>query len=231
LWADLRRPTSIWGLLGLIAIACCPAAHASAAPAPTLFNLSITGTASHHWTHRRAPEETGNCTRTVTSEGIRKTQFRTTKPVPVRLVGGRVLTTELRRLSGTVTLVGANTIDGRCGDEGTGQIADCVRTKRSFVGGRARVSSPRPGAIEIGPVRSVRLRESDCPLEPSVVKSRPLGPNLGVLSLPDEALQEARVARITMRASRSRRIFFALPEEGNLREQTQWRLTFVQVKD
>jgi hypothetical protein len=226
----LRRPTSIWGLLGLIAIACCSAAHASAKAAPTLFRLSITGTASHQWTHRSAPEEAGSCTRTVTSEGIRRTQFRTTHSVPVRLVGGRVLTTDLRRLSGTVTLVGANTIDERCGDEGTGQIADCVRTKRSFAGGRARVSSPRPGVIEIGPVRLVRLRESECPLEPAVVKSRPLGPNVGVLSLPDEALNAARVARLTMRASRSRRIFFALPEEGSLREQTAWKLTFVRVK-
>jgi hypothetical protein len=230
LWPGLRRPASIWGL-GLIAIACSSAAHASAMPAPVLFHLSITGTASHQWTHRGAPEETGSCTRTVTSEGIRRTQFRTTKPVPVRLVGGRVLTTDVRRLSGTVTLAGANTIDERCGDQGTGQVADCVRTKRSFAGGKARVSSPRRGKIELGPVRSVRLRESDCPLEPAVVKSRPLGPNLGVLSLPDKALKEARVARITMRASRSRRIIFALPEEGNLREQTEWRLTFVRVKD
>jgi hypothetical protein len=229
LWVDLRRPTSIWGLLGLIAIACCSVAHASATPAPTLFHLWITGTASHQWTHRGAPEDDGNCTRTVTSEGIRKTQFRTTNPVPVRLVGGRVLATELRRLSGTVTLVGANTIDERCGDEVRDRILDCAQTKRTFARGEARLSSPRPGAIEIGQVRGIRVRASDCPLEPAEVRSRPLGPTLAVLALPDEALKEARLARITMRASRSRRIFFVLPAAGSLREQTAWKLTFIRV--
>jgi hypothetical protein len=217
------------GLLGLIAVACFLAAHASAAPAPTLFQLSVTGTATHQWTHTGAPEQNGNCTRTVTSEGIRKTQFRTARPVLVRLLEGRVLTAELRGLTGTVTLVGANTTDERCGEEGTGQIADCAQTKRSFGGGKARVSSPRARAAEIGAVRGVRLRDSDCPLEPLEVKSSPLGPRVGLLGLADEALEE-RVSRITVRASRSRRVFFAAPAEGSLREQAQWKLTFVRVK-
>jgi hypothetical protein len=148
--------------------------------------------------------------------------------VVVRLVGGRVLTAEIRGLTGTVTLGGANTIDERCGAEGTGQIADCAQTKRSFAGGRARISSPRPRAVQIGVVRGVRLRESDCPLEPAEVRNNPLGTRLGVLRLPDEAREE-RVSRITVRASRSRRIFFAAPAAGNLREHAEWKLTFVRV--
>jgi hypothetical protein len=227
--ATLRRLASIWGL-GLIVVACFSAAHASAVPTRSLFHLSITGTAGHQWTHTAAPEENGNCTRTVTSEGIRTTQFRTARPVLVRLVGGRVLTAELRGLTGTVTLGGANTTDERCGEEGTGQIADCAQTKRSFGGGKARLSSPRLGAVEIGAVRGVRLRESDCPFEPAEVRSSPLGPRLAVLALPERALTPERVSRITVRASRSRRIFFASPAEGSLREQTEWKLTFVRVK-
>jgi hypothetical protein len=197
---------------------------------PTLFHLSVTGTASQVWTHVGVPEENGNCTRTVTSEGIRTTQFRTARPVLVRLVGGRVLRAELRGVTGTVTLGGANTTDERCGEEGTGQIADCVQTKRSFGGGKARVSSRRSGTVEIGAIRGVRLRESDCPLEPAEVRTNPLGPRLAVLALPEQALTPERVSRITVRASRSRRIFFASPAGGSLREQTEWRLTFVRVK-
>jgi hypothetical protein len=227
--ATLRRLASTWGL-GLIAVACFLAAHASAAPAPTLFQLSVTGTATHRWTHTGAPEQSGNCTRTVTSEGIRTTRFRTVRPVLVRLREGRVLTAELRGLTGTATLGGANTTDERCGEEGTGQIADCAQTTRSFRGGKARVFSPRSGAVEIGAVRGVRLRESDCPLEPAELRSSQLGPRLGVLALPDEVRTAERVSRITVRASRSRRIFFAAPAAGSLREQTEWKLTFVRVK-
>jgi hypothetical protein len=158
------------------------------------------------------------------------TRFGTARPVLVRLVGGRVLTAELRGLTGTVTLGGANTTDERCGEEGTKQIADCAQTRRSFAGAKVRVFSPRSGAVEIGAVRGARLRESDCPLEPAEVRSSPLGPRLAVLALPEQALTPERVSRITLRASRSRRIFFASPAKGSLREQTEWKLTFVRAK-
>jgi hypothetical protein len=229
-WAHLRRPTSIWGLAGLITAACVTATHASAAPAPTLFQLSITGNATARWTHRGASEQSGNCTRTVTSEGIRNTQFRTAAPVVVRIRDGRVLATDLRGLTGTVTLSGANSIDENCGGVDSGRIEDCVTTKRSFSGGRTRVSSPRPGFLDLGRARNVRLRAADCPREPAEVRQRPLGPPLRTLRLPEEALNEQRVASMTVRATGTRRTTYVAPEAGTLRERTEWRLRFVRAK-
>lgn len=164
------------------------------------------------------------------SEGIRSVQFRTKAASLVRLVGGRVLPADVRSVTGTVTLVGANTMDERCGDVGTGKIADCVRTARSFSGGRLRVSSPRPGLLLLGAPRDIRLRDSDCPVEPAAVLRRPLGPELSSLRLPEEVLGHARVTRITMRGSRTRTTAYEAPEDGSLKERGEWRLTFVRVK-
>jgi hypothetical protein len=224
--AALRRLAKNWGLLGGIGAACALAAQASAAPAPALFRLSITGTANHVWSHTTAPKQTGNCSRTEMSEGIRSVQFRTKEPVLVRLIRGRVLPADVRNLTGTVTLGGANTIAERCGDVGTGRIADCAQTKRSFSGARLRVSSPRAGFLELGLVRNVRLRRSDCPVEPAQVTRRPLGPELSALRLPEEVLGQRRVSRITMRASRTRTTSYAAPEDGSLQERAEWSLTF-----
>src|SRR5207302_284076 len=83
------------------------AAQASAAPAPTLFRLTIVGTAHEEWSFAAAPVPDGACRRTETSEGIRDVKFRTKKPVIVRLSGGRVLPVVVAGLTGTVTLGGA----------------------------------------------------------------------------------------------------------------------------
>lgn len=222
----LRRNT---GLLGLIGAACVLAGHAAAAPAPALFRLTVTGTANHEWSYTAAPQENGNCTKTEMTEGIRTTRFRTKEPVVVRLVAGRVLAADLR-VVGTVTLGGANTTDERCGDVGTGRIADCAQTARSFSGGRVRVSSPRPGTLDLGPARSVRLRESDCPSEPIEVIRRPLGPVMSPLRMPKEALTAEKVASITMRATRSATTSYAAPEDGRLQERVEWKLTFIRIK-
>jgi hypothetical protein len=228
--AALRRLAKNRGLLGLVGLASFFVANASAAPTPALFKLSIRGTANQQWSYTTAPRQTGSCSRTDMSEGIRSVQFRTKAASLVRLVGGRILPADVRSLTGTVTLVGANTIDEQCGDVGTSRIADCVRTTRSFSGGRLRVSSPRPGLLALGTVRGIRMRDSDCPIEPTAVMRRPLGPELSTLRLPEEVLGQARVTRITMRGSRSRTIAYAAPEDGSLKERGEWRLTFVRVK-
>jgi hypothetical protein len=228
--AALRRLAKNWGLLGGIGAACALTAHASAAPAPALFKLSITGTANQVWSHTAAPKENGKCSRTELSEGIRSVRFRTKAPALVRLVGGRILPADVRNLTGTVTLAGANTIDERCGDVGTSRIADCVQTKRSFAGARLRVSSPRRGFLELGTVLNVRLRRSDCPIEPVEVTRRALGPQLSALRLPAEVLGQRPVARITMRASRTRTTSYAAPEDGRLQERAEWSLTLVRAK-
>ena len=79
------------GLLGLLGVACVVAAQASAAPAPTLFRLTIVGTAHQEWSVTSAPVDTDGCRRTVTSEGTRTATFRTGTAVIVRVVAGRVL--------------------------------------------------------------------------------------------------------------------------------------------
>jgi hypothetical protein len=219
------------GLLGLAGAACVLAAHASAAsaPPPTLFHLSIVGTAHQQWTYSSAPVDDGTCVRTEKSEGIRAVTFQTKRPVLVRLLGGRVLPVDVRVLSGTVSLNGANTTNEVCGVDRNEQIADCAQTKRSFSAARIRVSSPRPGFAALGPVRSVRLARANCPFEPPDVIRRPLGPTLNTLTLPKEALKEQSVARINLTASRSQRVTYASPQSGNLQERAEWRLKFVRV--
>jgi hypothetical protein len=227
----LRRLTTNLGLIGLLGATSLVAAHASAAPAPTLFRLTITGTAHQEWSHTASPVKNGDCSRTVKSEGIRTATFRTSRPIVVRLSGGRVLPIDLRGISGTVTLGGANTTDETCpGGTGTAQIADCVQSRRSFGAARVRLSSPRRGVVALGSIRTVGLVESDCPIEPVDVRRRPLGPVPGPLRLPKAALMERNVSRITLSASRSRRKTYAAPEAGRLDERAEWALTFVRVQ-
>jgi hypothetical protein len=227
----LRRLTRNTGFLGLLAATCVLAAGAPAAPAPTLFRVTLVGTAHHEWAYTAAPVEDGACRRTEMTEGIRNATFRTSRPVVVRLLAGRVLPADLRGLAGRITLGGANTKDENCAGVSSSVISDCAQTKRSFTGGRARVASPRPGMLALGVVRNVRLRVADCPREPVEVMRRPLGPARGPLRLPKAALMERRLNRLTVRGSRTQRTRYASPEEGRLEERTEWTLTFVRIKD
>jgi hypothetical protein len=201
------------------------AAHASAAPAPTLFHLSIVGTAHQQWTYTAAPVADGNCTRTETSEGIRTVTFRT-KPVLVELLGGRVRSADVGGLSGTVTLDGANTTDQTCGVDRTQRVADCAQTRRSFAGGKVRVSSPRPGGLAVGQISGPGLTSAACPREPVNVSLRPFGPALKSLRLPRAELMNHRFSRVTLSASATQRTIYGSPESGNLQERTTFKLTF-----
>ncbi|MGZ8740543.1 MAG: hypothetical protein ACXWZ8_08110 [Gaiellaceae bacterium] len=208
------------------------AAHASAAatPSPTLFRLTIVGTAHQEWSFTAAPVESGDCRRTETSEGIRTASFRTRAPVIVRLLGGRVLPVEVRGISGTVTLGGANRTEEICGDISTGQTADCAQSKRAFSRASVHAVSPRPGVVTVNQIANVRLATAACPREPADVRRRPLGPPPNLLRLPQAALMEQRLARINLRASRTQRKFYGSPEAGRLDERAEWTLTFVRVK-
>jgi hypothetical protein len=205
------------------------AAHASAAPAPTLFRLTIVGTAHQEWSFTAAPVPDGDCQRTETSEGIRDVKFRTKKPVIVRLSGGRVLPVVVGGITGTVTLAGANTTERTCGTSGTRQTADCVQTKRSFTGATLRASSPRPGVLDLKNIAKVRLATADCPREPAEVIMRPLGPPPKLLRLPKAALKERRLARLTVGATRTQRKVYGAPESGHLDERSRWSLRFDRV--
>jgi hypothetical protein len=200
----------------LLALACGVAARASAAPAPTLFRLTLTVSAQQEWSFTAAPVAEGDCSRTDTSEGIRNVTFRTKAPVPVRIAGGRVLPVVIRGLSGTVTLGGANTTQRICGPTGTTQTADCAQTKRQFKGATVRADSPQPGT----------LAKTPCPREPVDVTLRPLGPLPKLLRLPKAALMERRLARITVGATRTQRSVYAAPQSGQLSERSRWGFRF-----
>ncbi len=206
------------------------AAHASAAPVPTLFRLTIVGTTHAEWSYTAAPVTSGNCVRTETSEGIRTVNFRTKAPVVVRLSGGRVLAVDVRGIMGKVTLGGANTTHETCAGVGTSKVADCAQTKRVFTNASVHAMSPRPGVLVLNGIANVRLPRADCPLEPPGVRSRPLGPPLNLVRLPKQALMERRLARINLRASRSRHTAYGSPEAGSLDEDTEWTLTVVRVQ-
>jgi len=227
----MRRLANILGLSGLLGTTSVAAAQAPAAPVPTLFRLTIVGTAHQEWVHTASPVKNGDCSRTVKSEGIRNARFRTSRAIVVRLSGGRVRAVDLRGISGTVTLGGANTTEEVCpGGTGTAQIADCAQSRRSFGSARVRLSSPRRGLVALASIRNLSLTESDCPTEPLEVKTRPLGPVPGPLRLPQAALMERRVRSITLSGSRTQRKTYAAPEAGRLEERAEWTLTFVRVQ-
>jgi hypothetical protein len=50
------------------------------------------------------------------------------------------------------------------------------------------------------------------------------------LRIPRDALNEEKVASITMRATRSATTSYASPEDGRLQERVEWKLAFVRVK-
>jgi hypothetical protein len=215
--------------VGVLA-ACFAAAHASAGPAPSLFKVSIVATAHAEWDHTGVSSPFRDCDRTVRSEGIRNTRFRTAKPSVIRVVDGRVLARTVRGLTGTITLSGANTVTDVCGRETKEAIQDCVTTKRSFRGGTIGVVGTRPGSITLRPVRNVRLRTSSCPREPAEVVRTPVGPIPGPLRVSTATLANTRVARITLTASASRRLNFGPVEQGTLRQRSAWRLTLERVQ-
>jgi hypothetical protein len=226
----LRGLTKNIGLIGALAVGCLIAAQASSAPAPTLFRLTIAGSAHQGWAYTAAPAQLGECSRKEMSEGIRNAKFATKRPIVVRLAGGRVLPVDVGGINGTVILGGANTTEEQCGETGTAKIADCAQTTRSFAGARVRISSPRPGVVALTPIRNIRLRTADCPSEPVDVTRRQLGPVPGPLNLPKAALMERKVASIRLSGSRTQRKTYALPEAGRLEERAEWTLTFVRVK-
>ena len=213
-------------MVGIVSVL---AAHASASPAPTLFRVTIAGTAHEEWSVAAAPVVSANCRRTETSEGIRTATFRTRVPIVVRVVGGRLLPVDVRGIVGNVTLAGANTTDEVCGVDGTSKIADCAQTKRAFSGATVHIESPRPGVALVKAITHVRLPVADCPLEPVDVRLRPLGPPLNLVQLPKQTLMEQKLARINVHTTRKRENTYSSPEQGRLVETVSWTLKFVRV--
>jgi hypothetical protein len=207
------------------------ATHASAAPAPTVFRLTIVGTAHQEWSVTGAPVDIDGCRRTETSEGTRTATFRTRTPVTVRVAAGRVLAADVHGILGKVTLVGANTTDEVCGlGPPKSKIADCAPTTRAFIGATVHAASPRPGVVAFNGIENVRLAAVDCPLEPADVRRRPLGPPLNLVHLPKETLIEKKLAGVNLHATRTRRMVYGTPEQGHLVETVDWKIKFVRAQ-
>lgn len=222
----LLRNTGLGALVGVLSIV---ASAASAAPAPTVFRVTLTASAQQNWDHTTAPVTTGSCERTERSEGIRRVTFATRRAVVLRVVDGRFLAGELKAVAGTVSLVGANTNEEVCGQAGMELIADCAPTRRSFGRAILGVAGPSRGVLTVSSVRSVRLRTVDCPREPIEVRSAPLGPLPIRFRVSTASLANRRIVRITLRASRSRTIAYQAPEAGTLSERSFWTLTLTRV--
>jgi hypothetical protein len=217
------------GLLALTGLLCCSAASATASPAPALFHLTISGTATAAFDHTTAPTLTGDCQTSERSEGVRTARFRSRRPTVVRLVAGRLQAVEARGIAGTVTLTGLNTLSSVCSDGETHTPQTCARTTRSFSDARTTLLSTEPASLTLRPLR-VRLRRGECPLEPAEVVAAPLGPLPGPVHLSVAALSKSRLTRLTLTASASRHRNYGPPEDGALVEQSHWRLTFERIR-
>lgn len=194
-----------------------------------MYLLTVSGTASATWDHTGAPVADGQCTRTLRTEGIRSVRFKS-RLTRVRIVDGRMRGVDVRGIRGTVTLAGAETTDRVCPDgTGTSQVADCIRSTRSFAGGVARFSSPARGRLAFGPVRAVRLAVADCPDEIVEVRRAPAGLSPAAIRLPVKLLHP-RTLTVKSRVSFRRTDRFASPQQGALEQRIAWTLTFTRVK-
>jgi hypothetical protein len=203
-------------------------AGAFAATRADVYLLTVSGTASAQWDHTAAPVADGACTMTLRTEGIRTVRFKS-RPTRVRIVGGRVVAVNLRGIRGTVTLAGAETTDRKCPDgTDTSQIADCIRSTRSFAGASVRLSSPSRGRLVFGPVRGARPAVADCPDEIAPVRRAPAGPSPSRINLPTR-LSHPRTRSVKSRVTFERKDPFAAPEQGTLQQHIVWTLTFTRV--
>jgi uncharacterized protein YndB with AHSA1/START domain len=217
-----------FGLIALLAV-CAVAARASAAPAPSVFRLSITGTSTAEWDHTGAPTLVGGCQITVRSEGVRVARFRSSRPTVVSFVSGKIRTVALRVLTGTVTLTGHNTVTENCGGpELRTTEQSCAKTTRRFTNGRTTLTSSSAGRVTVRALRAT-LRRADCPREPADVVASPLGPPPTPLRISTSTLANARIAKITLTASRTRRKDFGDPQAGSLAQRSRWTITLVRV--
>jgi hypothetical protein len=217
------------GLLALTGVVCFAATSASATPAPAVFRLTISGTATADFDHTSAPVASGACEVSLRSVGSRSASFRSTRPTVIRIVAGRVQKVEVRAVVGTVNLTGENTSNEACSGLETHTAQPCADTTRTFRDARTTLSSTKAGSITLRPLR-IRLQRSECPREPDEVVAAPLAPVPGPLRVSTATLANRRIARITLTASASRRTNYGSPEAGTLQQRAAWTLTFKRVR-
>ena len=216
------------GLLAFIGITSFAAAGAAAAPAPQLFELTISATSVADFDHTGAPISRLGCDTSSRAEGFRTAVFRSSRPTLVRFVAGRIQPVVLRGLGGTVKLSGTTTENAVCAGQETHTPEYCSKTTRTFKEGRASFSSTASGSISVAAPR-VALQRIGCPREPNEVVALPLGPRLGPLHVPLATLTNPRTTRITLTASARRTKNYGAPEAGFVQERTGWKFTLVRT--
>jgi hypothetical protein len=102
----------------------------------------------------------------------------------------------------------------------------CDDTKREFRGAHVALASRGRGKVAVGAPGGVPPR-SECPDEPTGVAR--LGP-APTFRIPIPLFEQARIARIMLTASASRRTIYGDPEDGTLQQRSSWKLTFVRVQ-
>jgi hypothetical protein len=216
------------GLLVFIGITSFAVAGAAAAPAPQLFELTISATSVADFDHTGAPISRLECDTSARAEGFRIAVFRSSRPTLVRFVGGRIQPVVLRGLRGTVKLSGTNTENVVCAGQETHMPQSCSQSTRTFKGALASLFSTASGSISVAPPR-VALRRIACPLEPEELVALPLGPGLGPLHVPVATLTHPRTTRITLTASARRTKNYGPPEAGFVQQRTAWKFTLVRT--
>ena len=217
------------GVLVLTGVLCYTAASAAALPTPTLFRLTISGTATADFDRTAAPETSGDCQTSERSEGVRTVSFRMRRPTVVRVVAGRVQPVAVRGIAGTVKLSGANTVNEVCAKGEMPTSQPCATTTRTFGDAHTTLSSAKPGSLTLRPLR-VRLRRAQCPREPDEVVAAPLGPVPGPLHLSVAALAQDRIARLALTASATTHKNYAAPAKGMIVQRSHWTLTFERIR-
>jgi hypothetical protein len=80
-------------------------------------------------------------------------------------------------------------------------------------------------------MRLARVRSCTYPREPVDVVRAPLGPVPGLLHVSTANLANERIVRITLTASKTRRVRFGSLEAGTLTHRSAWKLTLERVAD
>jgi hypothetical protein len=216
------------GLLTFIGLTSFTAAGAAAAPAPQLFELTISATSVADFDQTGAPISRLECETSSRAEGFRTAVFRSSRPTLVRFVGGRIQPVVLRGLKGTVKLSGTNTENVVCAGQETHTPQYCPKIMRTFKSALASLSSPASGSISVAAPR-VALRRIRCPLEPEEVVALPLGSGLAALHVSLATLTNPRTTRITSTASARRTKNYGAPEAGFVQQRTAWKFTLVRT--
>jgi hypothetical protein len=208
-----------------LAVLCALAARAGATPSPTLFRLTVSGTASASWDYTGPAVNRVDCSSSESSRGSRTVRF-DSRPTRVRYTVGRIAAVTVRGVKGSLAVFGKNTENLTCAGVETHMPVACVDTTREFRSGHLVLFSPARAKVAVRAPGGMPAR-SQCPREPREVA--PLGPR-PTFRVPAALFERERVVRITLTASASQRKVYGDPEAGTLQQRSSWKLTFVRVQ-